>query len=140
MGDRCSFEVWVKREDAEKFAEVVYGVDVVSVEKSETYKYFSDDQANFGLAFECIAAAKAGLQFFGRHSNGGGYGWYAFYTEGLELKDFETGYDFSGVVIQPMNEDGDLEMKSLLETMKHYRTWMRLFRSAEENQKWPVMT
>lgn len=138
MGDRCWFEVWVKNEDVEKFTTLVFGAALKPMATTEHYAYFQDDQAHMGRVDECMDAAAEGLNFFGRHGNGANYGWYAFYTAENELHDYETGHDFIGVVIQPLNMSGDVEVSNLLKKMSHYRVWNKLYENFVENEKWPA--
>ena len=139
MGDRCHLELWVRVEDVEKFTDIVYGVDVAPDNKTDQYAYFTDDQANMGLIPECLAAAKQGLRFFGRHTGGESYGWYAFYSEDGWLQDFQTGYDFEGVVINP-SVDGDVSADEFPEELKRYRIWSKMYEKYVEDVTWPVMT
>ena len=83
MGDRCFIEITLRREDLSRFGAHVPATpgeawwDRITEDNPDTVTV-SVYEANYGWYDERDEAAKAGIPFYGTHSEGGEYGPYAF--------------------------------------------------------------
>ena len=97
MGDRCWFEVHVRREDAQPFRDLVFnGLDCEEDSPNDYYPhavYFRDPEANYGHYNACQEAAEHGLVFEGSSGSGAEYGPAKFCGFDGEFHHIETLWD-----------------------------------------------
>lgn len=78
MGDRCWFEVYVRKRDAKAFRDLVFRREGFEADPpNDDYSravYYQDDEANYGYYAECEKTAKLGLVFEGRSGAAVQYG------------------------------------------------------------------
>jgi hypothetical protein len=141
MGDRCYLEITMRKADLPRFA------PFAGARADEKWWDNEDDvdrhpdlvtvgvyEANYAWSDQRLAAAKAGVPFYGNHGEGGEYGPYAFAaldSEMLEVEVNGAGYMFIAVDdnLQPVDHD---DLKHMREYVAKLRAVKRLF-GMEEN-------
>jgi hypothetical protein len=99
MGDRCWVEVTVRKDNAERFLEIVR-YDPESTLEGELAVEMTFQEVNYGMGQELDRAASEGLEFYGQHTAGDSYGCSEFYTDGARCVAYiPTGDDGYGVVV-----------------------------------------
>lgn len=97
MGDRCWFEVYVRKRDAKAFQELVFHREGFEADPPHhdypNAVYFQDDEANYGYYTECQDAGQRGLVFQGRSGAGGDYGPARFCAIDGQFHHIETLWD-----------------------------------------------
>jgi hypothetical protein len=111
MGDRCSVNVWVRKEHLEAFVDVIGGEDLQRF--GGDYSYFRPlrstrswvnmqfDEVNYGCFDERLDAGRKGLIFFGTSTPGCSYDGEVFYSDGREMHSRDVG--LTGYIVRMKN-------------------------------------
>lgn len=119
MGDRCYLELTMRRVDLARFAPLVdahpdkkwwddeCGHDTPELVKVQVY------EANYAWYEERMAAAQAGIPFYGTHSDGGSYSAYDFVALDGEMLEAQINHEGYMVIaldhnLQPIDDIEDL--------------------------------
>jgi len=99
MGDRCWVDVTVRKEDEERFLDLVMHAPEGRDEDGMTVS-LSFPEANYGMGQPLDVAATARIQFYGSHTRGDSYGPNEFYSNGDgQVNYIPTDGDGDGYVI-----------------------------------------
>jgi hypothetical protein len=127
MGDRCDLEMTLRRGDLPRFGELMHTqpnvdwFDTCGESDSPEVVIVRLYEANYAIYEERLAAAKAGIPFFGSHGEGGEYGAYGFASldgEMLEVPLSHAGNMFIAV-------DDDLKPLDDIEDLRAYVARLR---------------
>lgn len=119
MGDRCCLHMTMRREDLPRFAQHVYAGaeeqwwDELDEQTPSGIVTVMVHEANYAWMDERLAAAQAGIPFYGTHEAGGEYGPGGFVSWGGALSEVELDHD--GNLYIPVDESlRPLESRSRL--------------------------
>lgn len=119
MGDRCWFQCWVRKEDAEKFESLV-DVGSPNDEDAKCFQYI-DEQANYGHHDSLKEAAKEGCIFYGYHMNGEEYGSYTFLSDDRGYADWQNGHVNYGFVLHMDPKTSELDDQEMINLRAFHR-------------------
>lgn len=130
MGDACYLRIIMKREDLDRFGTIMHaepGEPWWNEEHEEPAHGIVDlgiCDANYAWGRQRLAAAKAGIPFYGWHGEGDEYGAYNFASLDGELVDCHAARD--GDLLLAI--DHDLNIKTDIQHVRRYVTMLKAVR------------
>ena len=132
MGDRCNIQITLRREDLARFAKHVDAApedkwwDELHEEPGSGCVTVELFDVNYALCDPRSAAAEAGIQFYGNHSEGDEYSPGAFVS--WEGRQYEAPRNKDGDLVIAVDED--LEPLRDLKHLRNYITKLKEFKAA----------
>ena len=131
MGDRCYFEITLRRSDLDRFGKHLDAApgeewwDRIDGEESQPgIVTASVHEANYAWLDERLAAAQDGIDFHGWHAEGGEYGPYEFVS--FKGKHLEAGRNHDGELVIAVDEN----LKPIA-GMAHLRKYVRILKKVK---------
>jgi hypothetical protein len=141
MGDRCNIQITLRQEDLARFAPHLDAApedkwwDELHDEPGNGCVTVELYEANYGLCDARLAAADAGIPFYGNHGEGGEYGPCGFVS--WRGKHHEVDFDHQGCMTIAVDEDLKpiTDLKYLRRYVKAYRAIIKAFAKQPRTKK-----
>ena len=137
MGDRCYLSITIRKQDEEKFTEVLKKHGEVQDSGDDLFDEVADEdqtirytmfEANYGLTDEREQWAKE-MTFYGDHGAGGGYGPILFVAYNGELIEVDS--DWSGNPMVPVNPETGQPSAGVLAHVQRYLAAVKAINAQE---------